>query len=263
MTLYGWCIMTKRFLGVLLILLIFALTLSACARGSVDKEYAYNTVIISNADAPVTGVADISKLEGYTEGTVEGFNGSYYIPDTDLEIISVGSYSGRYVEDLSFDPCEDLLALVVRNTSESIISYSSFSVNGSDDTMCYFTPTNLRPGCSALVLAGDKETKFSDIKSFEASSGMQVFIKELTMLDGTVGVSYLDGKFVVTNLTNQNLGSVYIRYKFITGANAYFGGVTCSTNIDNVEPYETYLISDDDFDDVQCEIISVENVIQE
>ena len=262
--------MKYRLYAICLSVLLSALIMCSCGEkkqepnevgGHVAEEYAYNTEIIRSENAPVPGAADISKLTDYQEGAIDGVSLPFEVPDTPLVIDSVGAYNGQYVEDSSMDACAGVPAVVVRNTSDQIVSFASFKVRygEGEDAVCSFRPTNLKAGCSALVLTEDKTLQFDKMTAFEIVKSSAILIDELTMIDDMVGVSYDNGKIVLTNLKERSLGTVYIRYKFITDANAYLGGVTCSVLVENAQPYKTYLIPAGNFDPERCEIICVEN----
>lgn len=251
--------MKKRniiFIAVFLIVVIVVtviLVLNFSPRRSVDKEYADNTSIIENTLKPQSGTVNVENIEGFTEQSVSYIDLPYTIPETDMEITQIGSFTGNNKEDI--------FALIIKNNSDKVISYSSinFTTNKGDIS---FSPTNLPQGVSTLVFPENQDIKFSDINKLTFKDKLVVNSDELSLLNSKVGIKFQDGNFVLTNLTNENLGSVYIRYKNITKGNAYLGGETYSVVQKNVEPYETYLVTATDFDAEKCAIISVESIIE-
>lgn len=219
----------------------------------VDKKYADNTSIIENTLEPQSGTVDIQKIEGFTEHTVSYINLPYTIPDTEIEITKIGSYIN--------ENNDDIFTVIVKNNSDRVISYSSlnFDTNMGEISL---SVTNLPQGISALVFAENKDIKFSEITSLKFKDKLIVNSDNLSILDSKVGIKYQDGNFVLTNLTNENLGSVYIRYKNVTKGNVYLGGETYSVVQKNVEPYETYLVPTNDFDAEKSVIVSVESIIE-
>lgn len=247
----------------LLLCLVSMLILSGCAKKGVDSEYAFNTSILSNVDSPTALLPEFSEIDGYTEIAVDGLSFPYAVPDTALEIISAGSYSGEYLEDENGEAVSDVFSLIVRNTGDDDISYSTFSVRygEGEDAVVSFSPTNLASGLSCLVMAGSPDVKSSDVLSFEIVSSMQVSGGKLSLINGQAGVSFSEDHFILTNLTSQNLGDVYIRFKRISPrGNCYLGGMTFSVYQSDVSPYETYLIDAPSFDDTTCSVIAVESI---
>lgn len=259
--------MTKRFSAVIMALFLLILSLTACGnttppkRTAVEEKYAYNTEIIHNPNAPVDAAVLIKDIKGYTEQKIYKVKFPRKIADTHLYVESVGSYTGPYFEDMSMEPCENVFAAVIRNDSDKVISYSSFNIIYGDDdhVKCGFHTTNLKPHCTALVLSDDKTVTFDKVLYFQPNEPMEVLADSLTMLGGTVGVSYSDGKLVVTNLTAEDLGTVYIRYKMFGDGNVFLGGFTGSVIVENVSAFETYEADAGIFNPDTCEIICVEN----
>ncbi len=250
----------RLFTSVLLVLVCLASVLSGC--GGVDKEYEYNTEIITNEKAPVDGAPEVDKINGYTEDKKQTFvELPYAIEDTSLEVISIGSYTGPYVESGTTEEVEDVLAIVVKNTSDKVISYSSVTVEYAEGTACSFSPTNIPANQSALVFTNIETVPYEDVTSFVRTDSMEVLSEKLPMLEDKVGVDFKDGQFIVTNMTNEKLGDVYIRYKTISDGNAYLGGITYSVVINNVEPYETYKVDAENYNEETSMIIAVENVL--
>ena len=252
--------MLKKILIIASVMMLVAL-LCGCQQVPEAEEFSDNTAILTNPGAPVPGDPDISAVSGYTEAVPKGLKLPYSVPDTDIELLSVGSYTGRYIEDKSGDSCTGVPAVVVRNTSDKVISYSCITVRygEGDEDVTSFMPTNIPAGCCAVVLASDKELTADKLASFEVTSAQQILSDKLTVIEGKAGVSYSDGAFIVTNLTDESLGEVYIRYKLITPGNCYLGGVTYTVNTD-VLPAHTTVKLFASFDEKNCSIVAVESV---
>lgn len=249
--------------AVILVLVAVIVIVAACSTRGVDKEYQYNTEIITNPNAPDNSGADIESISDFVEDTDQDFiDLPYTVDDTDIEIIAIGKYTGAYSEVSDTDEVEDVLAIVVKNNSQKVVSYSSISVDCGNGIECSFSPTNLPSGQSSLVFTNSNAVSYADVTKFECVDSMFVMADELSMLDGKVGIDYKDGEFIVTNLTGDNLGDVYIRYKNCSDGNVYLGGVTHSTVVKNVEPFETYKVSADSFDEQTSVIIAVESITQ-
>ena len=122
---------------------------------------------------------DISKLDGYTPGeklngeeqsvntdentvTVGGISLPYNIEKKNMEISSIGQYSGKFLEDGSDTDKENILAIVVKNTSDKVIDYGEITmkISGKSGTL-KFKVTNLKPGASALVMESSGEVEFN------------------------------------------------------------------------------------------------------
>ncbi|MBR2715558.1 MAG: hypothetical protein IKB73_05070 [Ruminococcus sp.] len=246
-----------------LVIAVVAAVLFMTSKRGVDKEYEYNTVIEVNEKAPVCGEPEISKIVGYSEDADQKFlKLPYEIKDTPLKIVSIGKYTGLYNDAEKSQEVEDVLAVVVMNDSDKVVSYSNFTVEYStkdDKRTCSFSPTNLPAHQSSLVFTTNEPVKYSDVKSFNVTDPFAVLGDSLPLLEDKVGVDYKDGEFIITNLTNDNLGDVYVRYKNCVDGNVYLGGITYSVVAQGVEPYETYHVAADNYNEETGIIIAVES----
>ncbi len=229
--------------------------------GSVAEEYQYNTVIETNENKPVEGEPEIESITGYVEDNKQKFlELPYAIENTDLEIVSIGKYTD---ENISEETDKELLAIVVKNNSDKVVSFSTFDVQYDTNLYTSFSPTNLPAGMSSLVYTEAPYIAYEDVKIFEISNPMAVMSDSLPMLDGTVGVDFKDGNFIITNLTGEDLGDVYVRYKTCGSGNVYLGGTTYSCMAADVKPYETYTVPAEYYVEGSSVIIAVENYIMD
>ncbi len=255
----------NRVSAIICMILTFVLvaTMFSGCKTKVDAEYEYNNVIEINEKKPVEGEPEIEAITGYVEDTQQKLLSlPYNIEDTEIDIISIGTYTGLYTESDKQEEVENVLAIVVKNTSDQIVSFSNFSVQYGDEQFTSFTPTNIPANQSALVLTGYPAIAYADVKEFVVTESMAVMSDSLPMLEGTVGVDFKDGQFIVTNLTGDELGDVYIRYKTCSAGNAYLGGITYSVMVGDVMPYETYTVDAPFYSEESGVIIAVENLKQ-
>lgn len=247
--------------AVALVLVAVIVIVSACSMRGVDKEYEYNTEIIKNSNAPGAGTVDVESITDFTPDLEQEFISlPYTVKDTDIEIVAIGSYTGDYMESKLSKDVDDDLAIVVKNNSSQIVSYSSITIDCGNDKICTFSPTNLPSNQYSLVFPNSDAVSYADVTKFECTDSMAVMTDSLTMLNGTVGVDYKDGEFILTNLTGDNLGDVYIRYRNCTPDNIYLGGITNSVVCKGVEPFETYKIPVDNFSAETSVIVAVESI---
>lgn len=250
----------KRIIWILSVILT-AFLLFGCQQNDVlGGDCTDNTEILANPSAPVAGDPDLGAVSGYTALDIDGFELPYIVPDTTVEVLSVGSYSGGYFEDKSGDSCADIPAVVVRNTSDKVISYCALKARYGDteEAETAFVITNLPAGCCAVVLCQDKELSVEGVNRLELAKSSLIMSDSLNLICGTVGVKYEDGAFVVTNLTDRSIGEVYIRYKYISAGNVYLGGATFSVNTEALGARRTVKVFTG-FDPDDCVIIAVES----
>lgn len=248
----------------ILVLVFVVMSFAGCSgtKRSVDKEYEYNTEIITNENAPVEGDADVTAITGFVEDNEQKLlTLPYTIPDTGLVVTAVGKYTGPYIESGVNEEAENALAIVIKNTTDKVVSYSSIEVQLNDKEVRTFSPTNLPPNQSTLSFPINKVISYDDVKQFTVNDTLVVPTDSLPLLEGKVGVDFKDGEFIITNLTNENLGDVYVRYKNFSEGNVYLGGITYSVVVNEMTAYETKKVAAESYSEENSIIISVESII--
>lgn len=246
----------QSLLSIMLVALMLVFMLTACG---VEEEYKYNTEVISVDNAPAENSADVKAITGYVEDEKQEFlELPYTIGDTGLEVVSVGKYTGVYTDSGANADVENIIALVVSNTSGKIISYSSFTFEYAKDKTCTFNATNLPNNQSVLVFPNTEAIAYEDVKKLECTESMSVPTDSLPMVEG-VGVDYKDGEFIVTNQTNDDLGDVYIIYKNTIEGNVYLGGITYSAEVFDLKGYETRKVPAENFNEETSVIVAVQS----
>lgn len=245
----------------ILCLVLVSIMVTGCGKRSVDEEYEYNTVIETNDKKPVNGEVQIDKITGYTEVKDQTFlELPYAIDNTDLVITSIGKFSGVVTDSGESEEVADILAVIIKNNSDQILSFSSLTFEYGMDKTASFNPTNLPPSQSSVVFTSAPYVKYSDIKKLEIKDPMAIMTDTLPLLEDVVGVDYKDGNFIITNLTDKKLGDVYVRYKNCVEGNVYLGGATYSVMVSDVQPYETYTVPAEQYNEEQSVIIAVESI---
>lgn len=227
------------------------------------------TILLLTRDkTPQPVKVDVKEINGYTEVkdqkfislpkklTVE-FDGS----NTDLiDIVSVGKYTGEYIDGESVYQVKDALAFVVANNTTSHLSIASVTVKYDKDKFCKLSPTNIPPASSALILPDVQSVAYSDVKSLECTVDFGIPQDEVPMITDKVKLDFKDGKFTVTNLTGDDLGDVYIRFKRTINDDVFFGSKTFSVMATDLKANTAQYVDAADYNEKNCKIIAVENV---
>lgn len=249
----------KKFKSVIVITLVALMLVSTLAGCGVEKEYQYNTEVISVDNAPKEGDADIENITGFQEDKKQKLlDLPYAIGDTGLEITSIGKYTGVYTDSGANTEAKDILGLVVKNTSDKVVSYSSFTFEYGKDLECTFNATNLPSQQSVLLFPSVEAVQYDDVKKLELKDSMAVPAESLPMVDG-VGVDCKDGEFIVTNHNKEDVGDVYIIFKNASEGNVYLGGITYSVEVFDLKGYETRKVSAENFDPEKSVIVAVQS----
>ena len=221
---------------------------------------------------------DISKLDGYTPGeklngeeqsvntdentvTVGGISLPYNIEKKNMEILSIGQYSGKFLEDGSDTDKENILAIVVKNTSDQVIDYGEITmkISGKSGTL-KFKVTNLKPGASALVMESSGEVEFNTQDRYIYIGSNSNTIKSTSLKEDEVAITTKGNKITVENLTDKNINKVYVYYKTVSPGNCYLGGVTYRLKLQNVRSGKSVSAESRHFSNLSSEIIKVETV---
>lgn len=208
---------------------------------------------------------DVNKIEGYIPGennqSVSGKNLPYSIPYKNMEIVSIGDYSGKFMEDGSDENKDSLLAMVIKNTSEEVIDYGevTLKISGKSNTI-KFKVTNLKPGACTLVMESSGKVEYNPEDKYIYINSKSNMISELSTMDSDIAVTTEDKKITVKNLSDKNLNTVYVYYKTISPGNCYLGGITYRAKFEKVEGGKTVSVNTVHFSNANSEILKIESV---
>lgn len=228
-----------------LALCILLIALILCGCGNKDAQTTPADTVPSGGVTDVTNVessvstpdetgAVISRIDGFTaELDSEGEAVTYAFADTSVAVTALGSYTGKYVEDGSDEPVENVLAIVVQNTGDKPVQYATVSATDSAENEYTFVLSTLPAGCSALVLEAEKKTYSADMEISDISADVTE-CDELSLASDKVRVTF-DGEYLhLENLTDTDYRAVYVRYKNYTAGNVYLGGITYNASFESV-----------------------------
>lgn len=219
---------------------------------------------------------NINKIENYTpweeviksdsEASIKDININgrslpYTIPNKNMEIISIGEYSGKFIEDGSDIKKDNVLSMVVKNTSEDIIDYGEITmrVRGKNNTI-KFEITNLKPGACALVMESSGKVEFNSEDQYMYISSKNNMISDFSMMEPEIDITTEDNKITIKNLTDKDLNTVYVYYKTISEGNCYLGGVTYRAKFEDIKSKKSDSVNTLHFSNVKSEILKVELV---
>ena len=178
-----------------------------------------------------------------------------------MEILSIGQYSGKFLEDGSDTDKENILAIVVKNTSDKVIDYGEITmkISGKSGTL-KFKVTNLKPGASALVMESSGEVEFNTQDKYIYVGSNSNTIKTISLMEDQIAITTKGNKITVENLTDKNINKVYVYYKTVSPGNCYLGGVTYRLKLQNVRSGKSVSAESRHFSNLSSEIIKVETV---
>ena len=153
-----------------------------------------------------------------------------------LTLTRAGRYSGKFVEDGSNRPVEDVLAVIVTNESDHFVEYAQIAAV-SEGRNVQFQLTSLPAGHSVLVME-KSGVCYEDGMSFEKAILQTVTKpdKEFSLYPETFEIKAADGVVNLVNRTeNDYPGKIAIYFKNAENG-IYVGGITYSRTLDNGIP---------------------------
>ncbi len=186
----------------------------------------------------------------------------YKFPAAICEGVSVEDfylYSGEYIEDASFENCEKIVALKVKNTSETDIQLVRIKVK-TDAKEMLFEITTLKAGATVIVLEKSKQTmgKNEKIIGFDYENRVD-FKEKITLKDDFFLVKTNLKTINIKNISDNEIESdIYVYYKKKDADGNYFGGITFRTKADGLKIEEIKQLPASNFDPDNSEVLFVD-----
>ncbi len=158
----------------------------------------------------------------------------YTIPNTDLVVEQVSSYSGYFIEDSSNDEVSDITAIVLRNNGKPL-DFAGIGISQGERSLA-FSASDI-PAGAAVIIQEQSRAAFLD-EPFYSCTATAENTDSFTLSQDKVSVTEeSNGSLTVTNLTDKTIPSVVISYKsYIPEEEVYVGGLTYHITLDDLEP---------------------------
>ena len=172
----------------------------------------------------------------------------YKVSSTGMQINKIKSYSGKFVENGSDKKVSNILALEVKNTSKKDLQYGQIKLQINNKKTATFDLTNLPAGKTVTVIESTGSISYNSGDSYKYEEATYASVDKLPMSENKVKVSANGSDIIVENISNKDLGTVYVYYKN-TKDNSYLGGITYRAKFENVEKGKNYTASTSHFSD--------------
>ncbi len=167
-------------------------------------------------------------LEGYekTDSTLADVEISY-----GLSLVSIGSYTGRYIESGKDVDVKDVLAVTVYNGNTYDLQYAEIYVSVGE-VFAEFDITCLPAGSSITVLEKSMRNYVPGTQfKYVTASNVAFFDEPMPLNNDTVFVTCCNGYLNITNMSDENIDSdVTVYYKQVKDGR-YFGGITYTVTV--------------------------------
>lgn len=172
---------------------------------------------------------------GYTE-VVTGLEDATLDVGSGLTLISVGTYSGKYVEDGSDVYVDNVMSVTVRNDGEQDIQMATVFVS-IDNVFCEFTITTLPRGAAAVVFEKNKhQYTASGVVKYAYATDVIYFVNDVSTESENVSITAWNGYINIANISGSDIeGELTVYYKSYA-AGQYFGGITYVARAENGIP---------------------------
>jgi len=168
-------------------------------------------------------------------------------------------YSGEYIEDGSFENCENVVALKLKNDSGSDIQFLRLIVKTNIKELTFEIST-LTSGATVVALEKSKQTlaEKEEILSIESVNRAD-FDSGITLKDDILVVK---GNLATINIKNVSATEIqkdiYVYYKKKDANGNYFGGITFRTKAEGLKPDEIKQLPAANFDPSDSEVLFVD-----
>ncbi len=201
------------------------LLLSGCAKnGGTVSPTEVATQRVSGSDAPATET---------TEAAIEG---TELLPG--VTVSDLFPYTGKYVEDGSDDPVENMAAVTLTNRGGTDYLYLEFSVKTQSGEYA-FTASSVHVGTVTTVLSKEKKTCGAEESVLSADCPIHAeYQSPPTMCEDRFALTQAPGSFSIRNISGADLnGTITVYYK-CTDENGFLGGITFRTAINGLKADE-------------------------
>lgn len=227
-------------LAAVLLLVIFWKPANEAASGKSVVNKPQENTDVSGKSGEEDTAADWYSLPGYKNGVdkdeeqiICGVSLPYQVQDTPVVIEGIGQYTGPFVEDGSDEPVANVLAIVVKNDSDTDIEYAEVKFAAEDGSEADFHISTLPAGKSAVVLEQNKR-EYSADETFTFAEKLYAAAEEMALMEEEAEVTAKDGVLTLKNLTKEPFETIYVRYKNKLNEDYYLGGITYSCKFENV-----------------------------
>lgn len=164
----------------------------------------------------------------------ENISFPYAIPNTTLEIVTINSYDGIYVEDGSDIEIAGVSAIILKNTGKQCIDFTKIQMIGSK-TNLEFVASGIEAGATVAVMESGKAPAVA--QDYQHITAEVALTDRFERSEGIVEVKETEkGGLEITNVSGKDIPCVRVFYKFyMEEAQMYVGGITYTAKITDLK----------------------------
>ena len=123
-----------------------------------------------------------------------------------------------------------------------------------------FKVSTLPAKTSALVLESTGNIEFNGNDKFNYNTSLESMLDEYSLMEDKIEIKKDDGLITLKNKSNEDLGTVYVYYKYIQSGGVYLGGITYRTKFENLNGKSELKESAGHFNEKTSEIIMIDYI---
>ncbi len=144
-----------------------------------------------------------------------------------IEVTSIDSYSGPYMEDVSDEQVSEVMMIQVKNTGDKDIQYAEITLSGAREKDAVFKFSTLKKGETMTVLEAEKQNynekdKYTDVTVVNVA----YFQNKPRLYPDQLEIQPLDGGLNVTNISDEDIDEEIIIYFKDCNNDMLMGGIT-------------------------------------
>lgn len=165
-----------------------------------------------------------------------------------VKILSIEGYDGLFVEKGGFDQVKGVAAVKVRNDSKEMIDFAKLTFKVNEYERAQFEIKALPAGETVIAMEITAKPFNATDKYVLVQDGASTFAAYGTadMQSSKVQLTTEGGNITVKNLTDKELKSVAVYYKYYIDGN-YYGGIAFRGSFENIKPGEAKTQTSDRF----------------
>lgn len=189
----------------------------------------------SSDDKPVEPSTDSSQAttpgtqSSEPDGSSDG-DGYYTFPQG-ISVSPVKKYAGMFMEDGTNDTVSDIMMVVVRNDTSADLQLARLEVVF-EDAVAEFQITNLPAGKSVVVLEKSRMAYSDEPYQLMKINDVVFFQEPMSLCQNRVQITGGKGYLEVENVTDMDLGAMYVYFKNSASDGMLYGGITYRTKVE-------------------------------
>ncbi len=206
----------------------------------------------------LVGCVSKSPVEGETQDTTNGFSFPASLSG-EVVVEECFPYSGKYLEDASFEPCENVAALKVKNNGEGDIQFLRVKVT-TDKKEMLFELSTVPAGATVSALEKSKQIleNNEEIKAVTVENRAD-FANSISLQKDTLLVKGNIGTINIQNISQKDITSeIYVYYKKVDADSNYLGGISFRTKVEGLKVGEIKQLPAEFFDPQDSVVVFVD-----